>query len=88
MKLKLYDKEYPLKELNSLGRGSHNSVQVISPLISRSHALVYQEQDQWFVEDLNSQNGTRVNDRPVLLKAPLRVGDRLTLGNIPLTVEE
>jgi len=35
------------------------------------------------VRDLGSRNGTWLNDRALAGDAPLRVGDRLLLGNAP-----
>lgn len=49
------------------------------PNVSRRHAqLTYTGQD-WSIEDLNSTNGTMVNNRRVT-RCPLRSGDLLTFG--------
>ena len=49
------------------------------PNVSRSHAeLIYTGSD-WSIEDLNSTNGTLVNNRRVT-RCPLRNGDLLTFG--------
>ena len=49
------------------------------PNVSRRHAqLTYTGQD-WSIEDLNSTNGTLVNNRRVT-RCPLRSGDMVTFG--------
>ena len=47
--------------------------------VSRRHAELRLRGDQWVLTDLNSRNGTRVNDRAVRL-LPLVDGDRLQVG--------
>ncbi len=47
--------------------------------VSRTHAALEVRDDQWFVVDLGSRNGTWVNDRKVS-EHPLRNGDRLRFG--------
>jgi ferredoxin-NADP reductase len=45
---------------------------------SRQHARIYLEDDNWYVEDLNSHNGTLVNDKFVTgHKARLQNGDKI-----------
>jgi hypothetical protein len=47
-----------------LGRGKDCRVRFYDPLVSRQHARIYFENDQWCLEDLNSRNGTLVNQQP------------------------
>jgi two-component system, cell cycle response regulator len=62
-----------------LGRGTDCDIQVDRDSVSRRHARVYREEPNWLVEDLQSTNGSYVNDNPVS-KAPLRDGDFLKIG--------
>jgi two-component system cell cycle response regulator len=62
-----------------LGRGTDCDIQVDRDSVSRRHARVYRDNDNWLVEDLGSTNGSYVNDNPVT-KAPLRDGDFLKIG--------
>ena len=57
--------------------------------VSRHHARIYQVGKHLFVEDLDSANGTLLNDRRITpyLPYPLRGGDRLQLGKLQLVVE-
>lgn len=52
-----------------------------SLFISRQHAVIRQEKDQYVLYDLNSKHGTEVNGQP-LQNAPhlLQYGDRITLA--------
>jgi pSer/pThr/pTyr-binding forkhead associated (FHA) protein len=54
--------------------------------VSRFHAEIRSEADQWVIVDLDSTNGTRVNGAPVT-SAPLRSGDRIRLGEIEVLFE-
>lgn len=66
----------------SLGRAASNTVVLDDEFVSSHHARVYQDprSGQWAIEDLNSTNGTVVNQQrigqPTILPArvPVRIG--------------
>jgi serine/threonine protein kinase len=60
-----------------------------SQTVSRRHARLTQRGDQFFVEDLNAFNRTRINGMPLVphQDAELRPGDTMRLGNIELRFE-
>lgn len=62
-----------------IGRNSRCDVRVVADGISRRHARLFETPDGWFVEDLDSVNGTFVNDFQVT-RSRLRDGDFLRLG--------
>ena len=62
-----------------LGRGSDCDIQVDRDSVSRRHARVFRATDQWMVEDLQSTNGSYVNDVPVQ-NSLLRDADFLKIG--------
>jgi two-component system, cell cycle response regulator len=62
-----------------LGRGTDCDIQVDRDSVSRRHARVFREGDNWLVEDLGSTNGSYVNDSPVT-RGPLRDSDFLKIG--------
>jgi len=64
-----------------IGRGPENDIQLADPSVSREHALVYFTAENPIVEDLDSSNGTFVNDEKVK-KAVLQNGDTLRFGKI------
>ncbi|MCZ6793494.1 MAG: protein kinase [Planctomycetota bacterium] len=53
--------------------------------ISRRHARIEQSEGRYYVEDLGSTNGTRINGSTIATRIPLESGDRIQLGK--LTVE-
>ena len=62
-----------------LGRGSDCDVQIDRDSVSRRHARVFRVGEQWMAEDLQSTNGSYVNDVPIQ-RSPLRDGDFLKIG--------
>jgi pSer/pThr/pTyr-binding forkhead associated (FHA) protein len=58
---------YPLvRDSAVLGRDPACDVIVDASAVSRRHARVFRQNDKFFVEDLNSRNGTFVNGQQVL----------------------
>jgi cell division protein FtsW len=70
---------------NILGRGKTADVFLNYPSISRQHAaLIRGEDERWTIYDLGSKGGTAVNGRAVADSAPVKLGDTITLGGVPL----
>jgi signal transduction histidine kinase len=76
--------EFPVKgPIISIGRGSEADFQVHDTLISRVHCRLICDGDNWYVEDLNSTNGTwmvgqKVNNRVLLpLRTSVRIGNTI-----------
>jgi adenylate cyclase len=69
-----------------LGRGGDNDVVLADVSVSRNHAEIRRGPDGWHIHDLRSTNGVEVNRVPVR-SAPLRPGDRITVGVFELDVE-
>lgn len=63
-----------------LGRGEDCEVQIDEQSVSRRHARVELGTDSFVVADLQSTNGTFVNDAPVI-RAKMTDGDYLRVGN-------
>jgi len=63
-----------------LGRSRECDVRLTDANVSRRHAEVRQEDDDFWVVDLGSTNGTEVNGKRVD-RARLSDGDRITLGS-------
>ena len=62
-----------------LGRSPDNDVILRDPATSGHHARLERREDQFWVVDLGSTNGTLVNGEPIQEKR-LNHGDRLTIG--------
>jgi hypothetical protein len=69
-----------------VGRSRDCDVVVSDPNVSRRHVELQRDEQGWFVLDLGSTNGVKVNGRRVE-RSPLRSGDRITIGLTDLTFE-
>lgn len=73
-------KQYSLEnDETSIGRGSDVTIVLDMDNVSRRHARVIRVEDGFFVEDLNSTNGTYVNDVEIRQER-LRNGDLIKIG--------
>jgi serine phosphatase RsbU (regulator of sigma subunit) len=63
-----------------LGRSRKADLAILDAFLSRLHARLFQEGDDWFLEDLGSHNPTFLNERPLAGRARVRSGDRVRLG--------
>ena len=54
--------------------------------VSRRHCRISSQGESFFLEDLGSMNGTRLNDQPVEPGRTYRLGggDRLSVGNVQM----
>lgn len=72
----------------TIGRGEGMDVVVADPRVSRVHARLERDGDEWAVVDLGmSRNGTFVNGKRVLVRARLADDDRLRLGQTIVAVK-
>jgi pSer/pThr/pTyr-binding forkhead associated (FHA) protein len=71
------------REATTIGRSSENDFVLDSAAVSKNHARVLRENGVFYVEDMGSTNGLRVNGRP-LAPQERRVlchGDSIELAN-------
>jgi len=71
----------------TIGRGQHNDIRVRRQSVSREHARLTSSGDGVLLEDLNSRNGVRVNDRRVA-RQRLRSGDIVMIGHVKFRFTE
>ena len=69
----------------TVGRGPRADFVLDAPLLSRVHCRLVATDDGLAVQDLDSTNGTFVNNARVV-KSDLHDGDRLSLGRLELSV--
>lgn len=88
---KPFDKDV---EIISIGRGSSNDIDLSyldnpkKPVISRHHAAIIKNKlDNYFIRDLSSKNGTKINKELVYRKL-LEDGDEIEIGNVILVFKE
>ena len=69
----------------TIGRKPENDITIDwDKAVSRRHAELELVAESWFVTDLDSANGTYINDSRVDNKRALRVGDELRIGDTRL----
>ena len=81
---------FPLEQKEILvGRDLGNDMTIGDPEVSRRHARFFMRDDNFFVEDLGSTNGTFLNGERISSPKQLRVGDVITLGeNVVLVFQK
>jgi len=74
-------KIFPLEQQEvGLGRDLASEIAISDPEVSRHHARFFMQDENFFVEDLGSTNGTFLNGVRVSSPQQLRQGDVITFG--------
>lgn len=74
-------RRFPLERASTeLGRQANSAICLESQAVSRQHARILCEQGAYFVEDLNSSNGTYVNGRRITGRTKFSERDTLQVG--------
>jgi len=66
----------------TLGRGPQNEVILPDKFASNNHARLYNRDGQYWLEDLDSKNGTYLNSRPLVETTVLANGDQIRIGEM------
>jgi serine phosphatase RsbU (regulator of sigma subunit) len=72
--------------LSRIGRSSTCEVHIADASVSRRHAEIARRDDRFFIQDLGSRNGTRVNGAEVHAPVEIGPGDRVEVGDLMLRV--
>jgi len=81
--------EYRLDgEAHTVGRSSKADLVIADRSLSRQHARLFLEDENWLVEDLGSRNGTLVNREVISESVSLGDGDVIGLGASTATVRQ
>ena len=75
------------EELVTIGRGPDNLIQIDDPSVSGRHAQINCIGDIFQLQDLNSTNGTRVNERAITSVVVLQARDRVRFGKVEARFE-
>jgi pSer/pThr/pTyr-binding forkhead associated (FHA) protein len=79
------ERAFPLeKEACFIGRSPSVEVSLADETVSVVHARLWRQGGRWWLEDLDSRNGTLLNEIPVTKPAVLCAGDRIRIGRILL----
>jgi len=79
---------YPLdREVIVIGRGAKCNISIDDLYMSTQHAQLWQEDEEWYVADMGSTNGTYINgkkmkDKPLILDD----GDTIKVGQVEFLV--
>jgi FHA domain-containing protein len=87
-------KSYPLSANTTIGRGPINTIQLEDSSVSIQHARLSYHNDQWYVQDAGSSNGTYINRPPASDLVPIGdkpvaigEGNKLYIGNIAFLIK-
>ena len=69
----------------AIGRKKKNDIQIDNLQVSNEHARIVKHGSNYFIEDLNSTNGTFLNNEKII-KEPLRENDTITIGKHTLVI--
>jgi hypothetical protein len=72
--------KFPLLPITSIGRSPLNHVVIEDEYTSGRHALLVFRSNQWWLEDLQSRNGTMLNGLPVEEPTVITPSDEITIG--------
>lgn len=70
----------------TVGRDPGCDIPLPDDTISARHAHLMYHHNQWWVEDLSSTNGTRLNNMPVSIPTVITSGDEIYCGGVSLSV--
>jgi len=72
-----------LKAEMSVGRTEGNDLVLNHPSVSRKHAKFEPRNGAWWIVDLKSTNGVKVNGN-LITEAPVNSGDKISIGSVQL----
>lgn len=75
------------QDVVTIGRLTDSSIVVQDKKASRQHAKIEKVGGEYRLSDLESNNGTKVNDQKVVIHT-LRLGDEIQIGEVTITVVE
>ena len=75
-----------LKDELSVGRTEGNDLILNHPSVSRKHARLENRSDRWWIVDLKSTNGVKVNGN-LVGEAPVHTSDKIHIGSVQLDLK-
>ena len=82
------DQYYNVTPVTSVGRSAGNTVILQDTTVSMQHALITRRDAMWWLEDLESRNGTQLNSQPVKTPTVISNGDIVTIGRYNFNFKE
>ena len=78
---------FPLQPVTSIGRSPTNTIPVPDTYASAQHTLLTLREGQWWLEDLDSRNGTLLNGVRISGPTVVSAGDVVGVGRTQLKLE-
>ncbi len=69
-----------------IGRAPGCDISLADDAVSARHARLIYHHNQWWLEDLQSTNGTRLNNAPLSASTVIAAGDEIQCGNFTLLI--
>lgn len=73
---------YSINKELTLGRQNDNDIVLKDPFVSKIHLQIAEDEEEYYLEDLDSANGTYINGDRVGDVVKLKNGDILRVGSI------
>ena len=83
----LTGQRFPVGHELTIGRSPDNDIVLADNFVSHHHLSIYQREDAYIAEDLDSRNHTYLNDGILTGRVYLRAGDVLRIGAVALRFE-
>ncbi|MEO8693651.1 MAG: FHA domain-containing protein [Acidimicrobiales bacterium] len=80
-------RSYELLDELTVGRAAGCHIALDDRFVSQLHARMFRRDDQLFIEDLGSTNGSFLNDDKVTGPALLKKGDHVRIGNVVMELQ-
>ncbi len=71
-----------------IGRGNDAAIRLDDDYVSTRHARIASNEDQWYVEDLGSTNGTYVGSTRIVQPTTLTLGSQVRIGKTILELRK
>ena len=69
-----------------LGRGTSAEIHLSCPGVSREHFRLTPDSGQWYIEDMGSKNGTKLNGGKIRARETVDEGDMIEFASVHLEV--
>lgn len=79
---KVYE-SYSVQENSIIGRSKKCGIYIPDPYLSKQHARIFFKDAEFYIEDMGSTNGTRVNGKPLGVRpSKLKDNDKISIGHM------
>ena len=83
LNFKIYE-SYSIRENAVIGRSKKCDIYINDKYLSKEHARIFFDRDKFFIEDLNSTNGTFINGKEISSAHPVKLkdNDKISFGDV------